>query len=107
MITAIQHFYRVPLFGWMAKDAIRGAEDAKYYFVFNLVAIFALLVFVLGYPFVISFALLAAASGLTFLVLLTASDAFAKGRPRDISEDHGRVRRRGVATAPRRRADRP
>jgi len=107
LTLAIRHFYHVPLFGWMAKDAVQGAEDAKYYFVFNLVALFALLAFEIGYPFVISFALLGTASGLTFLVLLTASDAFAKDRPRDVFEKHGRTRRRNPGTPPRRPTARP
>jgi len=102
LILAIRTFYQIPVFGWMAKDAIQGAEDAKYYFVFNVVALFALLAFEIGYPFVISFALLGTASGLTFLVLLTASDAFAKDHPRDVFADHGASRRRNAGLQRRR-----
>jgi len=69
------------------------------------VALFALLAFEIGYPFVISFALLGTASGLTFLVLLTASDAIAKDRPRDVFADRGLSRRRN-AGMPRRRVGR-
>ena len=80
MRVSSQSLYHVPIIGWLAKDAVRGLPDAKYYFIANMVALFAALIYEFGYPFLISVALVAAASALTFLVILTASDAFV-GRP--------------------------
>jgi len=76
MELAARAFFRVPVIGWLAGDAIHGHSDAKYYFIANLLLAFAFLVYVFGYPFLICSALAAAASALTFLVVLTASDLF-------------------------------
>lgn len=81
MKVSTSSFYNVPLIGWMVRDAVHGSADAKYFFIFNIAVLFGVLVYTVGYPFVISFALLGTASGLVGLVLLTASDAFAKERP--------------------------
>ncbi|MBI5261074.1 MAG: hypothetical protein HY852_04565 [Bradyrhizobium sp.] len=74
-------FYNVPVIGWMAKDAVHGSEEAKYFFIFNIAVLFGVLVYAFGYPFVITFALFGTACGLVGLVILTGSDAFAKERP--------------------------
>ncbi|GLH81616.1 hypothetical protein SSBR45G_65250 [Bradyrhizobium sp. SSBR45G] len=80
MQAIAQTFYRVPVIGWMTREAVHGPADAKYFFAFNLVVLFAALVYTFGYPFLISVALFEAAAGLAFLVVLTASDAFTKQR---------------------------
>lgn len=74
MDTAVRAFYQVPLLGWLAKDAAHGAPDAKYYFLVNILIVYALLVYAIGYPFLIVTALTAAASALTAIVVLTATD---------------------------------
>lgn len=96
MTTALKIFYYAPILGWMLRDAIRGAPDAIYYFAFNVVTLFAYLVYAFGYPLVISVALAGAASALTGLVAITASDAFAKDRPHDVYDRDATRRRRSA-----------
>jgi hypothetical protein len=76
MSILVQGLYAVPVVGWLAKDAVQGHPDAKYYFGFNLAAIFAGLVYAFGYPFLITVAVAAAGCALTALVILTSFDAF-------------------------------
>lgn len=73
-------FLRIPVLGWFLKDAIYGLPDAKYWFMANIGFVFAALVYKFGYPFLIVCALSATAAALTTLVLLTASDLFARKR---------------------------
>jgi hypothetical protein len=82
MDIAVRTFFRVPVIGWLVRDAIRGAPDAKYYFVANLLFAFVLLVYKFGYPFLIVSALTATAIGLVSLVFLTAADLFDQGNRR-------------------------
>jgi uncharacterized protein involved in cysteine biosynthesis len=60
----------------MTKDALQGAPDAKYYFLANVLVIFAALVYLIGYPFVIVTALIAAVLVLSTIVFLTTLDFF-------------------------------
>lgn len=76
MDTALRAFYHVPVIGWMTKDALQGAPDAKYYFLANVLVIFAALVYLIGYPFVIVTALIAAVLVLSTIVFLTTLDFF-------------------------------
>jgi hypothetical protein len=69
-------FYHVPVIGWLAKDAVHGSPEAKYFFGFNLLVVLVALIYVVGYPLVITLALIGSAAGLSGLVLLTAGDAF-------------------------------
>ena len=72
---------RTPVFGWLIHDAINGLPDAKYYFAFNVVAVYALLVYFVGFPFLIVSADLLAFSALGFIVYMSAADSFsAAGR---------------------------
>lgn len=71
---------RFPIFGWFLKDAIYGLPDAKYWFLGNLAFVFAALVYLIGYPFLIVCALAATAAMLTFLVVFTAADLVANLR---------------------------
>ncbi|MGV3635518.1 MAG: hypothetical protein ACO1NY_14300 [Pseudorhodoplanes sp.] len=76
MDIALRAFYHVPVIGWMAKDAVQGAPDAKYYFAANIAVLYAALVYLIGYPFVIVTALVAAVLVLSTIVFLTALDFF-------------------------------
>ncbi|NVN88681.1 MAG: hypothetical protein HXX15_21585 [Rhodopseudomonas sp.] len=78
MSVLIQSLYAVPVVGWLAKDAIQGHPDAKYYFAFNAAAIFAALIYAFGYPFLITVAVAAAGCALASLVILTSFDAFGR-----------------------------
>lgn len=60
----------------MAKDAVHGAPDAEYYFAANMALVYAALVYLIGYPFVIVTALGAAMLVLLTIVMLTALDVF-------------------------------
>ncbi len=74
MDTALRAFYQIPLVGWLAKDAVRGKPDARYYFFFNIVILYAIMVYMVGYPLLIVTALTGAAVMLTSIVALTATD---------------------------------
>ena len=74
MDIVLRAFYHVPVVGWLTRDAVRGAPDAKYYYALNIVAVYALLVYLIGYPFLIVTLLTAAALMLSSIVILTASD---------------------------------
>ena len=74
MNLSVRAFYRVPLIGWLTKDAVQGAPDAKYYFVMNIGIAYAALLYLVGYPLLIVTALTAAALMLSGIVILTASD---------------------------------
>lgn len=76
MELAARTFLRIPVVGWLVRDAVYGLPDAKYYFIGNLFVVFAGLVYLFGYPFFICSVLTATAAYLTFLVVFTASDLF-------------------------------
>jgi hypothetical protein len=72
---------RAPVFGWMIKDAIHGRPEAKYYFAFNVIAVYALLVYFIGFPFLILTADALAFAALGFIIYMSAADSFsAAGR---------------------------
>jgi hypothetical protein len=76
MNAASRTMFKVPVIGWMVKDALFGAPDAKYYFAANLAVLFVMMTLSFGYAFVIIFALSATAVGMATLVILTAGDMF-------------------------------
>lgn len=76
MDVALRLVYRVPVAGWLLRDAVRGAPDAKYYFIANVVLFIAALVYLFGYEVLSAVSLLAAATMLTAIVVLTAADLF-------------------------------
>ncbi len=78
METAGQAVLRLPVLGWLVRDAIHGLPDAKYYFFANCVLVLGLAVYTFGYPLVIVLALTAAWASLAFLVYMTAADSFSK-----------------------------
>ncbi|MFS8037938.1 hypothetical protein ACI7BZ_13410 [Xanthobacter sp. AM11] len=82
MRSAARAFLHVPVFGWFLRDAINGLPDAKYYFIVNLVFLFAGLVYLFGYAFLIIYGLTMTALAMTALIILTASDMLSKkGKP--------------------------
>lgn len=74
MTTIARTFFHVPVFGWLLKDAVHGAADAKYYFFGNVLVLMAVLIYWVGYPLLIVLALTAAAVTLSMILLLTATD---------------------------------
>ncbi len=60
--------YRVPLFGWMLRDAFEGREDAPLWFALNVILLWILSVIVFGWAGLIVPALLGVA--VVFYVIL-------------------------------------
>jgi hypothetical protein len=89
-----QSLYHVPILGWLAKDAVHGRPDAKYYLLANVLALVAFLIYEFGYAFVIILALAGTAGMLAFLIYLTASDVFAKRPPKSSIQSAAPVARR-------------
>jgi len=87
-------FYQIPVIGWLAKDAAHGSPEAPYFFLFNAVVVGAALIYIFGYPLVITVAVAGAFAGIAGLVVLTAGDAFDK-RAKQPATD---VRRAKAAT---------
>ncbi len=86
MELALRTFYRVPVVGWLTKDAVNGKPDAKYYFMANIAILYAVLLYVVGYPLLIVTLLAATALMLTTIVVFTAVDLFtseARAQPDD------------------------
>lgn len=63
--------YRVPLFGWMLKEAIHGPTTAKVLFVVNLLMVWLLAILAFGYPAIIIPALAAVPAMFVVLLLIT------------------------------------
>ncbi|AOG10592.1 hypothetical protein [Agrobacterium sp. RAC06] len=66
-----QMIYRVPLFGWMLREAIYGPTTAKVLFVVNLLLLWLLAIVVFGYPAIILPALAAVPTMFVVLLLIT------------------------------------
>jgi hypothetical protein len=66
-----QMIYRVPLFGWMLKEAIYGPATAKVLFVVNLLLLWLLAIVAFGYPAIILPALAAVPTMFVVLLLIT------------------------------------
>jgi hypothetical protein len=77
MDLALRAFYRVPVFGRLTKDAVKGAPGAKYYFLANIAVFYAFALYVFGYPLLIVTLLAATALALTTIIALTAADAIS------------------------------
>jgi uncharacterized membrane protein len=60
------------------KDAARGTPEAKYFLLFNALIAFSALVFVVGYPLVITLALIGTGLGLSWVILLSMGDVIEK-----------------------------
>ncbi len=63
--------YRVPLFGWMLKEAVQGPTTAKVPFVVNLLLMWLLAIVAFGYPAIILPALVAVPVMFVVLILIT------------------------------------
>jgi hypothetical protein len=63
--------YRVPLFGWMVKEAVHGPTTAKVLFVLNLLMAWLLAILTFGYPAIILPALTAVPVMFVVLILIT------------------------------------
>ncbi|THV20297.1 hypothetical protein [Peteryoungia ipomoeae] len=63
--------YRVPVLGWMLKEAVEGTNTAKVLFVVNLLLLWLLAIFTFGYPAIILPALVAVPAVFVVLVLIT------------------------------------
>lgn len=63
--------YRVPLFGWMPKEAVQGQTTAKVLFVINLLLLWVLAIVTFGYPAIIIPALVAVPLMFVLLILIT------------------------------------
>ncbi|MBX9468836.1 MAG: hypothetical protein KL839_13745 [Rhizobium sp.] len=63
--------YRVPLFGWMLKEAMQGPTTAKVLFVVNLLMVWLLVILTFGYPAIIIPALAAVPAMFVVLILIT------------------------------------
>lgn len=63
--------YRVPVLGWMLKEAVQGPATAKVLFVLNLLMIWLLAILTFGYPAIILPALVAVPLMFVLLVLIT------------------------------------
>lgn len=95
MSLVLRALFRIPIIGWLVRDAIHGRSDARYYFMANLLFWFALLLCQFGYPFLIFFALAATGLALSSLIALTAADAFKTRTPAPgRTYPTGRTRRR-------------
>ena len=84
---------RLPVFGWLIQDAIKGLPDAKYYFAGNCVVALAALIYIFGYPLLITLAVTAAGLALVFLVYMTAANSFSPASRRWAAEQKRRPRR--------------
>ncbi|NBB49396.1 hypothetical protein GVN24_14015 [Rhizobium sp. CRIBSB] len=63
--------FRVPLLGWMLKEAIHGPITAKVLFIVNLLLVWLLAILAFGYPAIIIPALTAVPVMFIVLILIT------------------------------------
>lgn len=63
--------YRIPVFGWLLRDAVEGDALSKAFFAFNMLVIWALAIAFFGYPAVILPALAATVAIIGGIVILT------------------------------------
>ncbi|MFN3509611.1 MAG: hypothetical protein ACK4ZU_19250 [Allorhizobium sp.] len=63
--------FRVPLFGWMLKEAAHGPIAAKVLFIINLLLLWLLAILAFGYPAIIIPALTAVPVMFVVLILIT------------------------------------
>ncbi len=80
-----QAVLRLPVFGWLVRDAIYGLPDAKYYFLANCALMLVVAIYFLGYPLVIALALIATGISLALLVYMTAADTFSQANRRALA----------------------
>jgi hypothetical protein len=66
--------FRFPVIGAMLQDAVFGHEDAKYYFIANVLITVFWIVFLFGYPALIMIALMGAAGMFALIITMTSLD---------------------------------
>jgi hypothetical protein len=96
METAGHAVLRLPVLGWLVRDAIYGLPDAKYYFFANCALLLAAAIYAFGYPLVILLALALTALALVLLVHMTAADTFSKANRQALAEEKMRRRARPI-----------
>lgn len=96
MEIAGQAVLRLPVFGWLVRDAIYGLPDAKYYFFANCALALAVAIYFVGYPLVITLALIAAGISLVLLVYMTAADTFSQANRRALALEAKQRRNRPI-----------
>jgi hypothetical protein len=67
--------YRVPVFGWMLKEAVFGGPEAVVLFVINMVAIWLYAIYFFGFPALIIPALCAVPVMFVLLIAITFDGA--------------------------------
>jgi hypothetical protein len=67
----LRALYWIPIFGWLLRDAVYGDTLSRAFFVVNLLVLWALAVFILGYAAIIIPALLVTPTFLAVIVVLT------------------------------------
>lgn len=71
-------FYSVPVVGWLVKDAVHGSDEAKYFFLFNVLVVLAGAIYAFGYPLAITLALIGTGLGLSWVILLSMGDVIER-----------------------------
>ena len=74
----LRMFYAIPLLGWMFRDAARGSDESRLWFMLNMVMLWILSGVAFGYPGIIVPAIAAAVLTLTTLVVMTAGSLFSR-----------------------------
>lgn len=67
----VQVLYRIPVLGWMLREAVLGPVTAKVFFIVNLLLLWLLCVIWFGYPAIILPALAAVPAMFVLLLLIT------------------------------------
>lgn len=78
MRALVRAFYYVPVIGWLVKDAVHGSPEARYFFLANMLAALAALIYTFGYPLVITLALIGTGLGLSWVILLSMGDVIER-----------------------------
>jgi hypothetical protein len=89
VMNLVRIFYYVPLIGWLLKDAVHGSDGARYFFLFNILIVLAGLVYVVGYPLVITLALIGTGLGLSWVILLSMGDVIERVMSRRATKTRG------------------
>ncbi len=74
----LRMIYAIPLLGWMLRDAVRGSDESRVWFMLNVVMLWILAGVCFGYPGIIVPALAATFLVLTTLVWMTAGTLLSR-----------------------------
>lgn len=75
---ALRFVYSIPLIGWMVRDAIEGPDESRLWALMNVGLLWIWSGILFGYPGILLPALVAAATMLVLLVVLTAGGLFQR-----------------------------